>query len=336
LTLAAGTQFGRYEIRSPLGVGGMGEVYLANDKRLDRLVALKILPSEAAHDRERMNRFIREAQTASGLNHPNIITIYEIEEFESTYFITTEFVDGETLRDRITRTALTIPEVLDIGIQISAALLASHEAGIVHRDIKPENVMRRSRDGIVKVLDFGLAKFIEASKPIDTEAATVPFVDTQSGIVMGTTSYMSPEQARGLEVDRRTDIWSLGVVLYEMITGRAPFSGQTASDVLASILQKEFPPLEREAKMVPETLEWIVSKMLRKNREERYQTVAELITDLKDVKHLLERDAEVRRSAQTGLSTEMTTPVERVETAAPLTGSLTTKLKQGNTPVIVT
>src|SRR5947199_4496571 len=205
MTLVAGTTLGRYEIRAPLGAGGMGEVYLALDTKLDRKVALKILPAEVAAHRDRMKRFVQEAKAASALNHPNIITIYEIDDTGSGHFIATEFIDGETLRQHLRSTPLKLGGVLDIAGQIASALSAAHTAGIVHRDIKPENNMLR-RDGIVKVLDFGLAKLTE--KPgteVDTNAPTVAKVTTDPGTVMGTASYMSPEQARGQKVDARTD-----------------------------------------------------------------------------------------------------------------------------------
>src|SRR5438876_797111 len=219
--LSSGTKLGRYEIRSKIGAGGMGEVYLAQDTKLDRKVALKILPADVAAHPDRMKRFVQEAKAASALNHPNIITIYEIDETDSGHFIATEYIDGETLRQHSLTGLLTLAESLDIAIQIANALAAAHAAGIVHRDIKPENVMVR-RDGIAKVLDFGLAKLLE-SKESGPEEVTRPMLLTRTGVVMGTVAYMSPEQARGQRVDARSDIWSLGVVLYEMLAKRLPF-----------------------------------------------------------------------------------------------------------------
>src|SRR5229473_2966041 len=226
MTIAAGTKLGRYEIVSQLGAGGMGEVYLALDTKLDRKVALKILPSDVAANLERMRRFVQEAKAASALNHPNIITIYEVEQIDSVNFIATEFIDGETLRQRMRNAPMKLGEVLDVAAQVASALAAAHAAGIVHRDIKPENIMVR-RDGIVKVLDFGLAKLTERSSPalVDTEAPTRAAIKTEPGVVMGTAIYMSPEQARGLQVDARTDIFSLGVLIYEMVAGHLPFEG---------------------------------------------------------------------------------------------------------------
>ncbi|HEV7376305.1 MAG TPA: serine/threonine-protein kinase, partial [Pyrinomonadaceae bacterium] len=229
MTIATGTTLGRYEIRSHIGAGGMGEVYLGWDTMLDREIALKILPPEIACDQQRMQRFVQEAKTASALNHPNILTIYEIGQTDSTYFIATEFIDGITLRQHMANRRLKLSEALDIASQIAAALTAAHAAGIVHRDVKPENIMLR-KDGYAKLLDFGLAKPTERqASSVDTEAQTKMLVNTSPGMVMGTVSYMSPEQARGYVLDARTDIWSLGCVLYEMVAGRVPFAGETTS-----------------------------------------------------------------------------------------------------------
>ncbi|HAF23842.1 MAG TPA: hypothetical protein DCK93_13220, partial [Blastocatellia bacterium] len=295
-TIQPGTRLGRYEIRAQLGAGGMGEVYLAQDTRLERTVALKVLPAEVASVRQRMDRFVQEAKAASALNHPNILTIHEIEEADATYFIATEFIDGVTLRKHMANTEMKLADVLDVAIQVTSALSAAHAAGIVHRDVKPENIMLR-RDGIVKVLDFGLAKLTERQKSAtDTEALTRALVNTGPGMVMGTAAYMSPEQARGQAVDARTDIWSVGVVLYEMVTAHAAFVGKTLSDMIASILDREPPPLARYAREVPEPLEWIVTKALHKDREERYQTAKDLLIDLKGLKRKLEFEAELDRT----------------------------------------
>jgi serine/threonine protein kinase len=232
-----------------------------------------------------MSRFVQEARTASSLSHPNVAHIYEIEEIEGTHFIAMEFVEGDTLRQRIVAMSLELTEVLDIAIQIATALSAAHEAGVVHRDIKPENIIVR-RDSYIKILDFGIAKLTERSSATDLEATTA-MVHTHPGTVMGTVGYMSPEQARGQAVDIRTDIWSLGVVIYEMITGHLPFQGSTNSDVIASILQKDPPPLARYSREVPEALEWIVTKALTKQRDERYQTAREILADLRRVRQKL-------------------------------------------------
>ena len=306
MALDTGKRLGRYEIRSTIGAGGMGEVYLAEDTTLDRMVALKVLPVSIAADDQSMRRFIQEAKAASGLNHPNIITVYEIGQADSTHFIATEFIEGVTLRQLMSTASLELREAFDIAIQTASALSVAHTAGIVHRDIKPENIMLR-KDGYVKVLDFGLAKLFATSlegHPSDPAAPTLKEVNTEPGVVLGTVYYMSPEQARGLEVDGRTDIWSLGVVLYEMCAGQAPFKGKTASDVLASILEKDPPPLARFAGEIPAEFQRIITKALAKDREERYQTVKDLLIDLKNLKQHLEFESKLERSAETETNDE--------------------------------
>ncbi len=292
-----------------LGAGGMGEVYLAHDDQLHRPVALKLLLPEFTRDEEGLRRFKQEAFAASALNHPNILTIYEIGLEGDIEFIATEFIDGRSLRELMVRQPMTIAQVLDIGSQIASALAAAHAAGIVHRDIKPENVMVR-HDGYVKVLDFGLAKLTEhqggRSNP---EAATMQVVKTDPGRVVGTAHYMSPEQARGQEINEQTDIWSLGVVLYEMATAMVPFPGQTGSDVLAAILKTEPLPLRRHTPDIPSTLQRIVRKALRKDREERYQLVKELGLDLKDLRRELELNAEIELSQQPSQPVLQTSPM---------------------------
>lgn len=296
MSIATGTRFGRYEVRSPLGVGGMGEVYLAHDTRLKRPVALKLLSVKLTQDEDRLRRFEQEACAASALNHPNIITIHEIGQEDSRHFMATEFVEGETLRQRLKRQRLKLREALDISIQLADALRVAHEAGIVHRDIKPENIMVRP-DGYVKVLDFGLAKLTtRQASMIDSQAPTLANVDTNPGTVMGTAAYMSPEQARGFEVDVRTDIWSLGCVLYEMATTRAPFTGGTTSDVIVSVLEKEPPPLTAHFPAAPAELQRIIRKALRKEREERYQTVKDLLVDLRALRQDLEFESKLEHS----------------------------------------
>ncbi len=309
--LAAGRQIDHYQILSLLGVGGMGEVYLVRDTTLGRRAAIKLLPSRFSEDRNRLRRFQQEARAASALNHPNIITIYELGEFDSAQYLATEFIDGETLLQYMkdsrsrgvleesseTGTGMKLSEVLDISIQLASALGAAHSAKIVHRDIKPTNIMVR-RDGYIKVLDFGVAKLTEQfadGESTDHEVWVRDLINTTPGEVVGTASYMSPEQARGLAVDARTDIWSAGVVLYEMIAGHRPFEGPTRSDVIASILQREPLLLVRYAQNVPRELERIVMKALRKNRNERYQTVEEMAFDLKSLKQQLEFEAKLER-----------------------------------------
>ena len=290
--LTSGQSLGHYKIIEQLGVGGMGEVYLAKDTKLHRQIALKVLSSDFTQDDDRLRRFVREARATSALNHPNILTIHEIGDGDGLHFIASEYVKGETLRERLEREDLTLRETLEIATQTASALSAAHEAGVVHRDIKPENVMIRE-DGLVKVLDFGLAKLIEKI-PLDEEAETQMQVQTRAGIILGTARYMSPEQARGKETDARTDIFSFGVILYEMLAGKRPFSGETTSDVIAAILTKEPAPLGEE---VPPELRHIVEKCLRKDRDNRYQTTKDLLIDLKDVKQDLEFQNKLERTA---------------------------------------
>ena len=291
-----GTTVSHYRVLSKLGHGGMGEVYLAEDVRLGRKVALKILNAELTRHEDRVRRFEQEARAASALSHPNILTIFDIGKEDSTHFIATEFIDGQTLRSAQNRARLKLGEVLEIALQAASALSAAHAAGIIHRDIKPENIMVRP-DGLVKVLDFGLAKLVETQAPsTNSGARTIAKADTDPGTVMGTAAYMSPEQARGQIVDARTDIFSLGVVIYEMITGRAPFEGETASHVIVSILEKEPAPLTRSSPDTPGELERIVTKALAKDKDERYQTVKDLLIDLKRLKQRRDVDAEIERS----------------------------------------
>ena len=240
-----------------------------------------------------MRRFQQEARAASALNHPNILTIHEIGGVDELHFMVTEYIEGETLREHLRWKRMEVNEALDVAAQVASALAAAHAAGIIHRDIKSENIMVRG-DGYVKVLDFGLAKLTERQA---TGAEVSTLMRTGPGVVMGTASYMSPEQARGVKVDARTDIWSLGAVLYEMITSRVPFEGETSSDVIASLLTQEPNPLARYSPEVPTELDWIMKKTLRKDKEERYQTAKELLTDLKNLKHRLEFEAEMGRSA---------------------------------------
>ncbi|HEX6127322.1 MAG TPA: protein kinase [Pyrinomonadaceae bacterium] len=298
-----GRSLGHYEIVKKIGAGGMGEIYLAHDARLGRKVALKLLPVAFTQDLYRLRRFQQEARAASALNHPNILTVHEIGNVDQVNYIATEFVDGETIRERINHTPLKLLEALDIATQATSALATAHEAGIVHRDLKPENIMLR-RDGIVKVLDFGLAKLAERPG-IDPEASTM--VNTGEGIVMGTAQYLSPEQARGLKVDGRTDIWSLSVVLYEMLADRAPFTGATSSDVIASILEREPPPLARYAGDVPRHIQRIITKGLAKDREKRYQSVKDLLIDLKNLRDELQFEAKLEQSVQPAVTGETRT-----------------------------
>jgi serine/threonine protein kinase/Tol biopolymer transport system component len=288
--LSLAGQFSHFSVLSLLGAGGMGEVYLAEDTRLRRKVALKILPKEATQDRERVRRFEQEARAASALNHPNIVTIYEVGQIDGRHFIAIEYIEGETLRGRLSGGQIELRQALEIGAQVASALEAAHEAGIVHRDIKPENIMLRP-DGYVKVLDLGLAKLTERGVAPDDKGETKAANTTEAGLVMGTPRYMSPEQARGVTVDGRTDIFSLGVMLYEMIAGQTPFGGATTNDVIAAILKDEPAPLVE----APEQLELVINKALAKDREARYQTATELAAELRQLKERIEQDGTLGR-----------------------------------------
>ncbi len=281
MRLAQGTRLGHYEVISPLGKGGMGEVYLAQDVRLGRRVALKVLPAAFADDQDSVARFIREAKAASALNHPNIITIHDIGDAAGTYFIAYEFVDGRTLRDLARSAPLDAATAIDIGIQVASALADAHRAGIVHRDLKPDNVMIRAT-GLVKLLDFGIARL---SRPAETDvtSATAMHGRTVSGMLIGTPQYMSPEQARGLEVDQQTDLFSFGALLYELLSGTSPFAAGTATDIIVAVLTREPPPLTK----VPPAVAAIVSRALQKDRAQRYATAAELLLDLINAKQAL-------------------------------------------------
>jgi serine/threonine protein kinase/tetratricopeptide (TPR) repeat protein len=300
--VSAGEEFKQYRIISPLGAGGMGEVYLAEDTRLRRRVALKFLPAVLTRDKKHLHRFEVEARAIAALSHPNVCTIHEIiETADGRHCIVMEYIEGETLRERLVNGPIKLNGALDITIQIASALSSAHAAGIVHRDIKPENVMVRA-DGYVKVLDFGLAKLVERVEPASSEAETRAIeLKTSPGILMGTVAYMSPEQARGLPVDARTDVWSLGVVLYEMVSGRKPFVGPTPTDVIISIAERE---PDSFAKIAPEavSLQRIVTKALAKDPNQRYQTVEETLVDLKSLKRDLELQSDSGRDRARGVT----------------------------------
>ncbi len=296
-----GHSISHYQVLSLIGVGGMGEVYLAQDTSLGRKVAIKLLLTALTKDTDRLRRFEQEARTASALNHPNIITIHEIGQLEEAHFIVTEYIEGQTLRQRLNGDAMGLREMLDVATQVASGLTAAHEAGVTHRDIKPENIMMR-RDGYVKVLDFGLAKLVErritgAPTIADSKVDDLGRTHTAPGLVLGTVVYMSPEQARAEEVDGRSDIFSLGIVLYEMAAGRAPFEGDTMAEVIAAILYRDPLPLQRYLREVPAELERIVAKALAKDREERYQTIKDLMIDLKNLNLELEVAARSKRIA---------------------------------------
>src|SRR5262245_59950537 len=291
-TYEPGQQIQNYRIVRHLGSGGMGEVYLAEDIRLNRKVALKLLPSHFTLNPDRVRRFEREARAASALNHPNIVTIYEIGQSNTTHFIATEFVDGKTLRQLINEKPFTLNETLNVSMQVADALSGAHAAGIVHRDIKPENIMIRT-DGYVKILDFGLAKLTE-QQTIDADLETPTLLQSYPGLVMGTVQYMSPEQARAKNVGVGTDIWSLGIVMYELLAGHVPFTGETPSHVMVSLMEDKLPPLKERAN-VPEELDRFVTKTLQKNQKDRYRTAGELARDLKTLKQKLQQDSRLKR-----------------------------------------
>src|SRR5436189_6089406 len=297
--LLVGRTIGHYKISKRIGTGGMGDVYLATDMTAGRKAALKLLPERFTGDAERLKRFQQEAHALVGLNHPNILTIYEIGEDHSTHYIASELIEGETLRQRLARGRMEVGEAVDVAIQVASALAAAHETGIVHRDIKPENIMLRP-DGYVKVLDFGIAKLAESAFAEATADRQGPMtlIGTILGSVLGTVRYMSPEQACGAHVDKTTDIWSLGVVLYEMVTGHAPFTGDTPKEVMTSILEKEPPPLTSYVAHTPAELQQIISKTLRKEREERYQSAHELLEALQSLRRGMEFKAALERSTK--------------------------------------
>jgi serine/threonine protein kinase len=278
-----GETIGPYQVLSQLGSGAMGIVYLAEDVRLGRKIALKLLPSQFTNDQDRLRRFQQEARAASALNHPNILTVHEIEQKGGLQYIATEFVDGVTLREHINQQRMKLDEILNVTTQVASALQAAHAAGIAHRDIKPENVMLRS-DGYIKVLDFGLAKLTE-----EDLSPTTP--ETNPGVVMGTPHYMSPEQARGLDIDIRTDIFSLGTVVYEMVTGKVPFAGETTSDIIAALIRDEPEPMSLSVPELPSAFEEVVNKALAKDRNQRYQTVGEFFADLHRLKDEIQLSA---------------------------------------------
>ncbi|MEK6322716.1 MAG: protein kinase [Acidobacteriota bacterium] len=289
-----GTRLGRYEIRSHIGAGGMGDVYLAEDTKLDRRVAIKFLRSESTADEQAKKRLVREARAAAKLDHPNICSIYEVAEEDGRSFIVMQYVEGETLASRMRNKTLELGECFEIAAQIADALAEAHSRGIIHRDIKPANIMLTARHQ-AKVMDFGLAKVVRERSLTDTTAETESLL-TEPGTIIGTVPYMSPEQVRGENLDARSDIFSFGAVLYEMITGHQPFVAENAAMTISAIVTREPAPLARYSKAVPRQLERIVSKALRKDREERYQTARDLLIDLRSLKHELEFEAELERS----------------------------------------
>src|SRR6202158_143109 len=291
MSLAAGSRLGSYEIVAPLGAGGMGEVYRARDGKLSRELAIKVLPEAMAADSDRRQRFEQEARSASALNHPNILTIYDIGEADGSLYIAMELVEGKTLRELVAAEPLPTKKLLDTAVQIAEGLSQAHAAGIVHRDLKPENLMI-SKDGFVKILDFGLAKLTE---PVSQEMSVLPTAiaaPTQPGTVMGTAGYMSPEQASGQPVDFRSDQFTLGSILYEMATGKKGFQRKTGAETLVAIIKEEPEPLSQAAPKAPAPVRWIVERCLNKDPEERYASTKDLARDLKSLRdHLTETSA---------------------------------------------
>lgn len=310
-----GTTLGHYRIERLLGEGGMGKVYLADDLRLTRKVALKLLPPTLIEHPDRLRRFKHEAKAASGLNHPNILTIHEFGSDQGSNYIVTEFVDGVTLREKI-RVGLSLKETLEIASQVASALAAAHSAGIIHRDIKPENIMIRP-DGFLKVLDFGLAKLSTPPEPTEQGLEAATMFRTEPGMVMGTPNYMSPEQARGVKVDGRTDVWSLGVMIYEMATGKLPFAGETQTDVLVAILNQPVPIMDIFERDAPAELRHIIEKTLAKNADERYANIEELATDLKRICNRLEFENELNRNQSGPKLTNRGLPLETATRVMP-------------------
>src|SRR6478752_542284 len=315
MPLPPGSKLGDYDIRRPLGAGGMGEVYLAQDTKLGRSVAIKVLSAEMASDHARIRRFEQEARAASALSHPNVCVVYALGETADGHpFIAMEYIEGQTLRDLLQTQTPTLKDSLEIAIQIANGAGAAHAIGIVHRDLKPENVIVR-RDGLVKVLDFGLAKLAPGGLPND--ATTRTLVQTDFGVVMGTYTYMAPEQARGQEVDARADIWAIGVMLYELVSGRVPFTGHTPSDVMVAILDREPAPLVKLNPAIPHELQRIVAKALRKDRAQRYQTIADLRLDLEALRSELQASSQelAPATAPVLLSSQTPQPVRRESSA---------------------
>ena len=293
MSLSSGARIGSYEIVAAVGAGGMGEVYRSRDMRLQRFAAIKVIKPDAADD-EQVRRFETEALSASALNHPNILTVYEFGVHDGLHYLATEFIEGETLRERLRRGALPVRVAVDIALQAASALEAAHEAGLIHRDIKPENIMIRP-DGYVKVLDFGLAKLAPGTAAA-AENMTVS-LRTTPGVILGTVGYMAPEQVRGAAIDQRADLWSLGTVLHEMVSGRSPFAGQTVGDVIAAVLERQPPQLTTTSPHVSPELARIVNKALSKTVDDRYQTSTDLMIDLRRLKAQLDREAEGQISA---------------------------------------
>src|SRR5271170_4825609 len=274
MALAAGTILGQCEIRSPLGAGGMGEVYRAHDTRLNREVAIKVLPESVSSDPERLRRFEQEARAAAALNHPNILAVYQMATHEGVSYMVTELLEGETLRERLRRGAIPLRNAIDYGVQIVRGLAAAHEKGIVHRDLKPENLFV-TKDGRVKILDFGLAKLTQAQSSSEQDAPTLT-EETEAGVVMGTVGYMAPEQVRGQKADHRADIFAFGAILYEMLAGKRAFQKPTSPETMTAILNEDPPSISEVTPNLPPALQRMVHRCLEKNPEQRFQSASDL------------------------------------------------------------
>ena len=319
MDIITGTRIGRYEIRSKIGEGGMGEVYLALDTQLGRRVAIKLLPAKLISNENARKRLVREARAAAKLDHPNICSVYEVGEEDKHSFIVMQYLEGETLNTRMTRKPLDIKESLATASQIADALSEAHALGIIHRDIKPSNIILTTR-GQAKVMDFGLARFTTGA--IESEAKTLSLLTTP-GAVIGTVPYMSPEQVKGESVDARSDIFSFGVTLYEMLSGRQPFASESAAATASAILTHNPPPLTRFAPAVPEELQRIVRKCLQKDREQRYQSARDLAIDLENMRHQHES---AQRLSEDRLAAKTSAPEVARTVAVPVTRPVNTAL----------
>src|SRR5215471_2701059 len=309
MSLLAGSRLGPYEIVAPLGAGGMGEVYRARDTRLAREVAIKVLPADVSADSDRRNRFEQEARSASALNHPNIVTLYDIGTHEGALYIAMEIVEGRSLRELLTGDLLPSRKVLDISVQIAEGLAKAHSAGIVHRDLKPENVIV-SKDGFVKILDFGLAKLTQQTASDASNLPTMAEPATRPGTVLGTVGYMSPEQASGQPVDFRSDQFSFGSILYEMTTGKRAFQRATGVETMSAIIREEPEPVARVNPRAPAPLRWIVERCLAKDPDERYASTRDLARDLRSIRdHLSEASVSQVVEAQPSASRHRRGPI---------------------------
>src|ERR1700756_3257149 len=291
MALTLGSKLGPYEIQSSLGAGGMGEVYRARDSRLKREVAIKVLPQALSLDADRLRRFEQEALATAALNHPNILAVFDIGTSEGSPYVVSELLEGETLRERLRSGPIAVRRTLDYALQIAHGLAAAHEKGIIHRDVKPENLFL-TKDGRVKILDFGLAKLAQAERGVHTSLPTVTH-GTEAGVVLGTAGYMSPEQVRGMTLDARSDIFSFGAILYEMLSGKQAFHGDTPADTMSAILKEEPPELSEASRNVPAALERIVRHCLEKNPAERFQSAS-------DVAFSLEALTEISTASKSG------------------------------------